>query len=342
MTSSVAARTASNSPVVRASSTPWRNSTSDMVWRVTSPLWPQPASSSWASVRQRRREGGRLGVEVHLRTSTSGPPRPPRPSDAVDQGDGAPDAAGQFFGRARRRRGTHRAGEPVIDAAAGPAPTRGSASGIERHQRRGRRAAGRWPAQSGTRRRPPELSAQKGSRLGGQGGRRRAVAPTVTRGRRSHRRVDGGRRVSAHLCARRPRRRACSRQRTSGTAGSWRTHNGTGRCGAQRGDRLAGDPADALSEGSHRPHRVRRTRGRNRERRRPPQLAAPRPAARAGSAVASHRPSVSTVRPAVTLRRDPWPARRPSRPWRVRRSCSASPTSAASSTSSTGTPSTTA
>ena len=49
MTSSVAARTAANRPPVRGPSPAWRSSTSDIVWRVTSPPWPHPANSSWVS-----------------------------------------------------------------------------------------------------------------------------------------------------------------------------------------------------------------------------------------------------------------------------------------------------
>ena len=115
MTSSVAARTASNRPAARGASPAWRSSTSDIVWRVTSPPWPQPASSSWVSSGNVGREGRRLGVEVHLRLPPVGR-HGGHAGGAVDERDGAPEPARQL---GRRRRPA-----PAGRRAAGPAPPR--------------------------------------------------------------------------------------------------------------------------------------------------------------------------------------------------------------------------
>ena len=81
MTSSVAARTASNEPAARGASPAWRSSTSDIVWRVTSPPWPQPASSSWVSSGSVAAKAGALALRFtwafHHRAATAAMPAEP-------------------------------------------------------------------------------------------------------------------------------------------------------------------------------------------------------------------------------------------------------------------------
>ena len=289
-------------------------------------------------LRHRRREGRRLGVQVHLRL----------PPPGRDRGD------------ARRRRRPAgwcaRAGAPARPAPH-PAPTSES-------RRRASAAdapvtaavqSGRNPARANATS-TATVVAPSAARAGmaaaplllGHQGRPASPSQARQRSRRAHHRPPPRwprarplSRPPVSVSAVRPEddtaRTSVSAPTKAGTADPAPTQNGTVRSGAVRAAAAAqAVAAGAQAEGGHgahapAPHRPpQRRRACRRTPRRPP--AARRTAARAG------RPRPPTPRAcrgrsrSLTQRPGPWPAPGRSRPWPCRRSCSASPTVTASST----------